>query len=481
MENESSDPPGKPSTGIREILVAGVFWRILIIEAVLLVGSVLYRMVSENAGPLELFWYAVRIVLLVIIILLFMMITLRRFLEKKIIQPLEAVSAANLRLDVANPQVDNIQLDADAALEIRDIVKTRSKMLDALIKVSQHRLNLVNFIRDTFGRYLSRSIVDEILESPNGRNIGGRRQTVTVLMSDLRGFSDLSDDRDPEELVRILNRYLEAMTTVIYKHEGVIDEFIGDAILTVFGIPAPRPDDSMRAVACALDMQRELARLNRQMLQEGLPMLEMGIGINTGAVVVGNLGSEARTKYGLVGSVVNVASRIESNTVGGQVLVGEATYDQVRGKVTAQAPMTVMMKGLKKPLVCYPVTSVGAPYEIALPDIDEHYESRQEIRLPFALWRLEGKKVASETISGETRYLGESSLEIDIPVRLDPLTDVKLQLVFCQDVHCFSDIYGKVLAVETQNGRLRHRLRITSMVQDDRELLRKWIADASPS
>lgn len=89
--------------------------------------------------------------------------------------------------------------------------------------------------------------------------------------------------------------------------------------------------------------------------------------------------------------------------------------------------------------------------------------------------------MASETISGETRYLGESSLEIDLPVRLDPLTDVKLQLVFCQDVHCFSDIYGKVLAVQAQNGRLRHRLRVTSMVPDDRKLLQKWIADASPS
>ncbi|MFO7645935.1 MAG: hypothetical protein R6W95_16240 [Desulfosarcina sp.] len=176
MGNDSAEPSGRPSAsilGIREILMAGVFWRIVIIEAVLLVGSVFYRMVSENAGPVELFWYEMRIVLLVTIILLFMMLTLRRFLEQKIIRPLEAVSAANMRLDVANPKVDNVLLDADAALEIRDIVNMRSKMLKALIKVSQQRLNLVNFIRDTFGRYLSRSVVDEILESPNGRNIAG--------------------------------------------------------------------------------------------------------------------------------------------------------------------------------------------------------------------------------------------------------------------------------------------------------------------
>ena len=482
MPNDSSDPSGpSPANipGIRKILLTGVFWRIVIIEAVLLVGSVFYRMVSENAGPVELFWYAMRIIVLVIIILLFMIITLRHFLERKIIRPLEAVSASNMRLDVANPEVENICLDADAAFEIREIVTTRSMMLEALIKVSQQRLNLINFIRDTFGRYLSRRIVDEILESPDGRNIGGRRQTVTVLMSDLRGFSDLSDDRDPEEMVRILNRYLDAMTRVIHDYDGVIDEFIGDAILTVFGIPEPRPDDTLRAVACALAMQRALTDLNRQMVQEGMPILEMGIGINTGAVVVGNLGSEARTKYGLVGSVVNVASRIESNTVGGQVLVGESTYEQVRDHVSVQPPMTVMMKGLKKPLVCYPVSAIGAPYDITLPDADDRSEGRAEIRLPLALWRLEGKKVDAETISGETRFIGESSLEIDIPVRLAPLTDVKLNFVFCQEVHCFSDIYAKVLAVEPKDGQLRHHLGVTYMVQDDKALLQKWIGEIS--
>ena len=119
-------------------------------------------------------------------------------------------------------------------------------------------------------------------------------------------------------MVQILNRYLEAMTQVIEQYDGVIDEFIGDAILTVFGIPEEKADDPARAVACALAMQQTLAILNEELVADDLPPLEMGIGINTGPVVVGNLGSEARTKYGIVGAVVNVASRIESNTIGGQ-------------------------------------------------------------------------------------------------------------------------------------------------------------------
>jgi adenylate cyclase len=402
MKSSASDHHHKKSTGergIREILLAGVFWRILVIEMILLAWSVVYKMISEDAGGTELLWYAIRIIMLVGVILLFMMVSLRRFLEKKIIRPMEAVAEANRRLDVARPELDSVPLDEDAAIEIREVVSTRARMLEAILNVSNQRLQLVNFIKDTFGRYLSRKIVDEILQSPEGRQIGGRRQTVTVLMSDLRGFSDLSDSRDPEEMVRILNRYLEAMTQVIEQYDGVIDEFIGDAILTVFGIPEEQADDPARAVACALAMQQTLADLNREFVADGLPPLEMGIGINTGPVVVGNLGSEARTKYGIVGAVVNVASRIESNTVGGQVLVGEATYAQINAQTTALPPMTVMMKGLKRPLVCYPVTAIGPPYGVRFSP--KSPDPLVEIRLPFQMWQLDGKKVVSGPIGGK--------------------------------------------------------------------------------
>lgn len=462
--------------GIREILLAGVFWRILFIEMILLAWSVSYKMFSQDTTGLELLWYAVRIILLVTVILIFMMVTLRRFLEKKIIRPMEAVSEGNRRLDVAHPEVDNVPLDDDVAVEIREIVSTRAKMLEAILNVSNQRLQLVNFIKDTFGRYMSRKIVDEILESPDGRRIGGRRQTVTVLMSDLRGFSDLSDSRDPEEMVRILNRYLEAMTQVIERYDGVIDEFIGDAILTVFGIPEEKADDPARAVACALAMQQALADLNRDYVADSLPPLEMGIGINTGPVVVGNLGSEARTKYGIVGAVVNVASRIESNTVGGQVLVGEETYAKVNAQVAAEPPMTVMMKGFKRPLVCYPVTAIGPPYDIRFnlktPD------PLVEICLPLQLWRLDGKKVVAGPIAGETRKLNETTFVVNFTEALSPLTNVKLLFTFCQEAHCFSDIYAKVVDVDNTSKPPVYQLHVTYMDQEDRAVLNRWIRAA---
>jgi len=462
--------------GIRKILLTGVFWRILVIEMILLAWSVWYKMVSEGAGGMDLLWYALRIILLVAVILAFMMVTLHRFLEKKIIRPMEAVAEANRRLNVDQPEVDNVPLDADTALEIRQIVSTRAKMLEAILNVSSQRLQLVTFIKDTFGRYLGRKVVDEILESPDGRRIGGRRQTVTVLMSDLRGFSDLSDARDPEDMVRILNRYLEAMTQVIERFDGVIDEFIGDAILTVFGIPEEKGDDPFRAAACALAMQRTLIELNREMTDEGLPPLEMGVGINTGLVVVGNLGSEARTKYGIVGAAVNVASRIESNTVGGQVLVGEATFDRISDRVTALAPMTVMMKGMKKPLVCYPVTAVGKPFDIRLEP--QAADPLVEIRLPINLWLLDEKKVVAGPFSGETRQLNASTLVVAVGHTLTALTNVKLLFTFCQAAHCFSDVYAKVIAVENEPSATVCRLHVTYMDQQDKALLDRWIEAA---
>ena len=181
------------------------------------------------------------------------------------------------------------------------------------------------FIRAVFGRYLSDEVVAALLASPEGPRLGGEMRTVTLLMSDLRGFTPLTEGLPPEQVLRLLNSYLAAMADVIMAHQGTIDEFVGDAILAIFGAPLAREDDARRAVACAVAMQRAMAELNRRNEAEGLPRLEMGIAVHTGEVIVGNVGSERRTKYGVVGSAVNHAGRIESFTVGGQVLISEAT------------------------------------------------------------------------------------------------------------------------------------------------------------
>jgi len=351
-------------------------------------------------------------------------------------------------------------------------------MLDTIVKISEEGLRLVSFTRDTVGRYLSKKVVDEMLESPEGQKIGGRRATVTVLLSDLRGFTSLSETRDPEEMVQHLNRYLGRMSKVILDYNGTIDDFIGDAVLVVFGVPEKRDDDPSRAVACALAMQNALAELNEETAGEGYPPLEMGIGLNTGSVIVGNIGSEVRLKYGIVGTTMNMAARIESNTTGGQVLIGKDTYDLVKDVVTADSPQTVMMKGFKIPLIMYPVTAIGPPYDIALMRQGGD-RAGVEISLPFHFWKVEGKRIGSEAMGGETVTLQDNIITASLQLPLEPLTDIKLIFDFCLEAHCFDDIYAKVISVDMNNDKATHRLRITSVSPKDREVLKKWIAEAS--
>src|SRR6185369_15972615 len=148
---------------------------------------------------------------------------------------------------------------------------------------------------------------------------------VTIMMSDLRAFTAVSERLGPEQVVHMLNRYLGAMAEIILRYQGTIDEFIGDAILAIFGAPVTRGDDARRALSCALAMQLALEVVNQENAKEGLPALEMGIAIHTGEVVVGNIGSDRRAKYGVVGPPVNIAGRIESYSVGGQVLISGET------------------------------------------------------------------------------------------------------------------------------------------------------------
>jgi class 3 adenylate cyclase/HAMP domain-containing protein len=464
---------------VRRVLIRGVFWRILIIEGILLVWSLFYSFFTgEHDSPEALIGYAFRILVLIGIIVLFVVVTFRRFLEKRIIQPLEAIVDANRQIQKGDASAKTVRLPDGTPREIREISSTRTRMLEEIFKVSEERLRLVNFIRETFGRYVSKKVVDEVLSSPEGQKIGGRRQHVTILMSDLRGFTGLSENRDPEKMVGLLNRYLGRMSEVILEYDGLIDEFIGDAILAVFGIPEARENDALRAVACGVAMQNALAALNAQIVQEGYPLLEMGVGINTGPVIAGNIGSEMRVKYGIVGTAVNVAARIESNTTGGQVLIGESTYESVKGHVVVEGAQTVMMKGLKHPLVYFPVRGVGPPYSLELKPQDKEKEE-VAISLPFCLWPMDNKRVVDERIHGETLTIGENTITARLEKAVDSFSDIKLKFDFCLDAHCFEDVYAKVVAVERPGKETVAHLRITAIQASDKALLTRWIKEGA--
>lgn len=240
------------------------------------------------------------------------------------------------------------------------------------------------FIRTTFGRYLGDEFVAGLLEGGEGLKLDGQKRTVTVLMSDLRGFTSATEGLPPEAVVGMLNSYLAAMVDVIAKHQGTIDEFIGDAILVLFGAPVARDDDARRAVACAVEMQLAMASVNERFRREWLPEVEMGIAINTGPVVVGNIGSRKRAKYGVVGSHVNLAARIESFTVGGQILVSEHTLLAAGPAVHVGRQMDIQAKGFKEAVALYELKGIGAEYK-ALPAGEVLWPRRPRPRAARAL------------------------------------------------------------------------------------------------
>ena len=211
------------------------------------------------------------------------------------------------------------------------------------------------FIRATFGRYLSDEIVTDILERPEGLELGGDLRRVTIMMSDIRGFTTLSEQLGPAEVVTMLNRYLGAMTDIIMAHQGTIDEFIGDAILAVFGAPQRGDDDADRAVKCALAMQAAMAGINALNEAEGLPAVKTGIALNTGDVIAGNIGSERRSKYGFVGHPMNVTSRIEDMTAGGEILVSDSTLQGLQGSFQVGASQDLKVKGIDETIVVHQI------------------------------------------------------------------------------------------------------------------------------
>lgn len=188
--------------------------------------------------------------------------------------------------------------DISELVELRDAIKAMEK-----IKSLNRQLEMRNkLLGETFGRYLSDEIVKQLLETPDGLELGGKKRQVTAVMSDIRGFTAMCEAMDARSLVTMLNHYLGEMTEIIEKYGGTVIEFIGDGILSLFGEPVKTNSHAADAVAAAIEMEAVMPEINRWNRAHGYPILEMGIGINTGEAIVGNIGSEKRTKYNVIGS-----------------------------------------------------------------------------------------------------------------------------------------------------------------------------------
>ena len=302
-------------------------------------------------------------------------------------------------------------------------------------------------VHQTINRYLSDKIARAVLANPDAVAASEKRD-VSVLMSDISGFSQLAERLEPERVVELLNVYLGAMTEVVDDHDGAIDEFIGDAVLVIFGAPLEMADHAARATACAVAMQARMAAVNQELTARGLPTLEMTAAVNSGEVVVGTIGSTTRAKYGVVGSPVNLTGRVQTLAVPGEVLITEPTYRAAggdAGPIRLESTRRVALKGFAEPIAIHSVAGVtddgagerAVPHgEAPLTELDEP--------LPFGIAVLDGKEVTNDDHAGEVLALSASGARATIAAEIPPRTDVRL--TFELD-GARALVYGKILEV----------------------------------
>ena len=342
---------------------------------------------------------------------------LARRSTERIIQPVTALLHATQQLAAGT-------LTEDIPVRSHDELGLLTASFNTM-RTSLHRTRELDdrnhFIRETFGRYVSDEVATRVLDDPSGLRFGGETRQVTMLMADLRGFTALAERLTPDQALAFLNRYLEKMVDIIMAHDGTINEILGDGIFVLFGAPIQRQDDARRAVACAVAMQLAINEMNAQHDREGLPEMDMGIAIHTGEVVVGNIGSQKRTKYAAVGSNVNLVGRIESYTIGGQILISEDTRCEVVALLHINGHMQIEPKGVSAPLTVYDVRGIDSPYNLYLPEpADTLVTLDAAIALRYTV--LEEKFVGRTVFPGQFVKLSAKGGQIDASWPAPPLS-----------------------------------------------------------
>jgi class 3 adenylate cyclase/CheY-like chemotaxis protein len=297
-------------------------------------------------------------------------------------------------------------------------------------------------VEEIFGRYVGPVVRAQLLARPEGQ-LGSERRTLAVLMADIRGFTALSEVLPPEQVVQVLNGFLERATEVMFRRNGTINEILGDGLLVFFGAPISDDKAAHNAVAAALELQLAMNDLNASHRGQGLPELALGIGVNSGEAVVGTIGSKRRQKYTAVGKTVNLVARIESHTVGGQVLVSEWTYDEIKDITDTLGSFQLRAKGFTDPITVHDVRGLAGEYNLQLPSADRTLNvlaAPRPIGLAIIKDKIIGDQHPAEVIAG-----GEEALRVRTEVTVSPFDDLMLVVSGRQ-------AFAKVIECDTQEG-----------------------------
>ena len=251
------------------------------------------------------------------------------------------------------------RLDPFAAFKPDDLELISAVAAQTAIAVenarAHERLAREEVARANYSRFLPEYVVKQMLENPDSFKLGGVNQTITILFADIRGFTRISEHAPPEKIVGLLNRYFSAMTDIIFAHGGTLDKYLGDGLMALFGAPTATPEDASNALNAAVAMQRRVLSINQELRDEGFPEIGVGMGLHTGEVTVGYIGSERRSEYTAIGDAVNTASRLETNAKGGEILISDVTAKAANSRYKLEAREAISVKNRQQPVALWEV------------------------------------------------------------------------------------------------------------------------------
>lgn len=332
----------------------------------------------------------------------------------------------------------------DFSIAFNTMTRQLKDSRDQLVDLNKELERRNKFIRETFGRYASEDIVEVLLDMPEGLKLGGEKRQVTLMMSDLRGFTALVEHLEPTAVVALLNHYLSVMIEIIHKHGGTIDDIIGDAILVIFGAPLPMPDAAQRAVCGALEMQKAMKEVNEHNFRMGWPEIEMGIALHTGEVVIGNIGSMKRSKYDVVGRTVNLTARIESFTVGGQVLVSPTLIDAAGQGLILGDEVEVHAKGMREALRCRDLLG-HADYPDLMLEEEKTILMTLAHPLPCGYLVLTGKHLEGPMQPASLVSISPRRAVVEVDRQLSPRANILVRLEGVSGEKDSLEVYAKVI------------------------------------
>jgi len=286
---------------------------------------------------------------------------------------------------------------------------------------------------------------------------------VTVLLADIRGFTALTQALPPRELIDLLNRFFARMCEVIKRHDGVIDKFIGDAVMALFGVPERRPDDLQRALNCAVEMQQAMIELNRHNARRGEASLYAGIAIATGQTMVGSFGSSLHSEYTVIGDAVNLAARMESFSLRGQVLISEAIQASARDMIETGSVNEVRVKGIARAIKLYELRSVNLPQRLVVPQVEVRRSPRIAVALEAVFRPVVSDQLGAEQFVGHVSDMGYFGMQADLPRGLPPQSEVVINLRPELGVDFSTDVHARVLRARRHGASFRTSMEFTAI------------------